>query len=73
MRQLDAHVLQELFTLKRKDIAWLAYKSGVSFSLLEKMRAGHYGEPKQSTIDKICRALKVNEFDLFPIKRGGQQ
>ena len=68
-RHTNTKLLNEWIQKNGPDgISKLAVESGVSASTISKIRCGSVFPKKQITIDKLCRAMKVTEGELFPAK-----
>lgn len=64
-RKCNKNKLRTMLTGRREEVA---FKAGVSVSLLDKLISNTYhAVPKEETRYRICKALGVNMEDLFPL------
>ena len=64
-RTINKNKLRKLLHGRKEEIA---YKAKVSASLLEKLVSNYYEiMPKEETRWKICKALRVDMEELFPM------
>lgn len=67
VRRVNREILDQWLDKNGPDgISKLAVESGVSSSLIAKVRQFKIAPKKQSTRDKLCEALGVSEEALFP-------